>query len=1151
MNIFSVHTKLKALFGHQLIDHQMVSRLVMLTLFVICANFSRAQSSFTNIQFKNITRSEGLPNNNINDIVTDNYGFLWFATSDGLCKYNSSGKMQIYKPGQDTLEDGLRSGLISCLYADEENNIWVGTRYGGLSRFHIPTETWKTYVHDSTDVSSLSNNDVLSIAEDKKGNIYIGTEDGLNIFQRDTEQFIRHQHDTNSENSIGAKAVLNVMIDKNGWVWLGTWAGGLNLMIEDPSGDLTKSQFRRFNPATSQYSQNIWDVYQDNNGRYWLGTNMGGLFLMDLPSWASNKPDKQDWDPSFYRYIPEEDNPHSLTHDMIMDIHQDRNERIWIATAFGVCHIEPHELPSKTIFQNSDTVPSIKFYRHTPKYNNATSLTGDYVIEIMEDDMGTLWFACHGGISQFSKLNNQFDNHTIFEDEDAFPNMQNMYVDSEDNVWLAAKARGLVVYDQKNKTYKKYDRLNDKYNYVNTLYSPDDISLYIATKEGIAVINQLTGHIVYHPAPDWLKEQFENFTFRNILLDRKNRLWIATDTGIFLLDELSGEYQYFAHDSQNPTTLSDLSVTDILEDYKGNIWVASYKGLNKISYENRSDEILFQRFYESNDAGGLPNDRIIHLLEHDKKLYLGTTNGLIVMDIRTETFEEVKSVGKYSIQAMLVDDSDVIWGSTIEGIFSYNTKNGMFHLNEKEDGIEITAFRQSSKYKDDHGNFYFGNKIGFIKLNPDEITSNTVIPEVFITEIKSISPTGENVRTSTHINQVTFGHDIYSISFNYVANNYFRPEKNKYAYMLEGFDEDWTYPETNIPAVYTNLDHGSYTFKVKASNNNGYWNEIGASKTVIIKPAIWETWWFKFIASLFAGILIYIGLHRYTDNIQRRNKELKGYNDALNKEILERSKIEEALQTTNEELQRSNSELEQFAYIASHDLQEPLRITGSFIDLLANKYSDVLDADAYKYIDFAQGGVSRMGLLIKNLLTFSKVGGTVLDFHETSIKQIVEEKLLDLARLIKVKNVTIDLGILPTINCEKNQMAMLFYNLINNAIKFNESKNPVVTISAQNSFDKDYHMFYVKDNGIGIEEKHQDKIFEIFKRLHDKDAYEGTGIGLALCKKIVTRHGGKIWVESKLGRGTTFYFTIAKELGRHDDKGKINKEEQILHSKSI
>jgi len=1107
----------------------------MLIPFIMIGYCSIAQNSLQNIQFNNITRSEGLPNNNVNQTVTDKFGFIWVATSDGLCKYYSSGKFQIYKAKDDASEDGLRSSIISCLLADEEDNLWVGTRFGGLSRFHIPTETWKTFVYDSLNNTSISNNEVLCIKQDINGQIYVGTEDGLNIYQKETDSFKRYQHDHEDDSTLSARAVLDVLVDDKGWMWVGTWAGGLNLLVEHPSGDNSKNYFRHFQPAEKVNSHNVWSMYQDNKGRYWIGTNMGGLFIMDLPNKASNFENLQDWEPRFFDYTQDPSNPFAMQSNSILDILQDKKDRIWLATSNGIVHIEPDGIPSKIAFKHSDTIPTIKFNTHGPQFGNPSTLLENYVIDIMEDDLGILWFGTHGGISQFSWFSNQFDVHTILDNKDIFPNTQNFYVDKNNTAWIAAGELGLFIYDQNTTSYTRYNGLPKTHSTVSTIYSPDDVSLYIGTNAGIIVLNQNTGHTHNFPAPEWLKIDFDKFLFTNILLDRKNRLWIATEIGLLILDEATGIFDYFVHDPLDPTSLSDHSITDIIEDHKGNIWVSTYNGLNKLKYDQQ-DNIQFERFHQSNVEGGLSNDRITHLLELNKKLYIGTTNGLVELDIETEVFNELKSVGKYSIQAMLSSDDGIIWGSTTEGVFNYDINNEIFNLNEKEDGLENVSFRQNSKFIDKDGMYYFGNKSGFLKLDPNNIFSNTKIPDVYITEIKSINPKGTKLESALTTDKVILEADNYSISFNYVALNYNRAEKNKYAYKLDGFDEDWTYPESNMPAVYTNLDHGDYTFKVKASNNNGYWNEVGTSLNITIKPAIWETWWFKVLTSILAGILIFIGLHNYTKRIQRRNIELKQYNENLNKEIKQRNKIELALQSTNEELKRSNSELEQFAYIASHDLQEPLKITGSFIDLLAARYGDVLDEDAFKYIDFAKGGVGRMGLLIKNLLTFSKVGGTVLDFQEASLKHIVEEKLLDLGRLIESKNVTIDIGTLPTIICEKNQMAMLFYNLINNAIKFNENPKPVVNISSQNSFDKDYYSFYVTDNGIGIDSKHQHKIFEIFKRLHDKDAYDGTGIGLALCKKIVSRHGGKIWVESKLGKGTTFLFTISKNLGLQEEE---------------
>ena len=256
--------------------------------------------------------------------------------------------------------------------------------------------------------------------------------------------------------------------------------------------------------------------------------------------------------------------------------------------------------------------------------------------------------------------------------------------------------------------------------------------------------------------------------------------------------------------------------------------------------------------------------------------------------------------------------------------------------------------------------------------------------------------------------------------------------------------------------------------------------------------------------------------------IQNRNEELETL-------VAKRT---QKLQESNEELVRSNDDLEQFAYIASHDLQEPLRIITNFVGLLSRKYENQLDDTAMKYIQFVTDSASRMTLLIKNILTYSKVGGREMDFVEADMNEVVDKKLLDLSQRISERNVDIQIEPLPNILCEPNQLGIVFYNLINNAIKFNDSTRPQVNVAFYNDVENGAYQFSVKDNGIGIEPKYQRQIFDIFKRLHNKQDYEGTGIGLALCKKIIDRHGGKIWIESIPGQETTFFFTVCHHLNK-------------------
>ena len=245
---------------------------------------------------------------------------------------------------------------------------------------------------------------------------------------------------------------------------------------------------------------------------------------------------------------------------------------------------------------------------------------------------------------------------------------------------------------------------------------------------------------------------------------------------------------------------------------------------------------------------------------------------------------------------------------------------------------------------------------------------------------------------------------------------------------------------------------------------------------------------------------------------------------------------------------RSNKDLEQFAYIASHDLQEPLRVVGNFIGLLKRRYKQYFDDQAIEYIDFAVDGVSRMSQQIKSILTFSKVSQKEINFQEADLNKVVKTKIHDLSQKIEEKKVQFQIDEMPTIVCEQTQIEMIFHNLMSNAIKFNKNENPRIIISDNSEPTSDFWQFSVKDNGIGIPKEHQAKIFEIFKRLHNKKDYEGTGIGLALVQKIIQRHEGKIWLESVEGEGTTFHFTICKHLKNRNPKNVAEKLQQSIYN---
>jgi PAS domain S-box-containing protein len=258
--------------------------------------------------------------------------------------------------------------------------------------------------------------------------------------------------------------------------------------------------------------------------------------------------------------------------------------------------------------------------------------------------------------------------------------------------------------------------------------------------------------------------------------------------------------------------------------------------------------------------------------------------------------------------------------------------------------------------------------------------------------------------------------------------------------------------------------------------------------------------------------------------VAMRTTELIEANEQLERDITERNRAQQELTRKVEELARSNADLEQFAYVASHDLQEPLRMVISYTQLLARRYRGKLDTSADEFIGFAVDGASRMQQLIQDLLSYSRltIRGKELQFTETGAA--CNAALENLRESIKNANAEVSVGPLPTVLADATQFAQLFQNLLGNAIKYRNRRRPEIGVDARSNGNE--WVFSVQDNGIGIEPQYFERIFQMFQRLHTRKDYSGTGIGLAICRKIVERHGGKIWVESQPGQGSTFLFTI-------------------------
>ncbi len=577
-------------------------------------------------------------------------------------------------------------------------------------------------------------------------------------------------------------------------------------------------------------------------------------------------------------------------------------------------------------------------------------------------------------------------------------------------------------------------------------------------------------------------------------------MWIGTDNGLNRLQLPEEKFTSYVHNILDKKTISHNEISSLYEDGEGQLWIASSGGLDLFDKNNNQ---LVSYTQES----GLPSSMIMGVEE---------------------------------------DKHGVLWISTSNGISSFNRLTKRFRNYSMEDGLQGPEFKNNCSFQTADGYIFFGGNQGFNYFHPDSIKNNLTIPRVFITAF-SISNvlqhpgSGNNILKSVipDTKEIIISYKENVISFEFAALNFISSGKNQYACMMDGFDKNWINCGTNRSATYTNLDPGTYTFKVKGSNNDGLWNETGTSLKLIITPPFWKTYWFITLL-IFGAVSFTLALFRYRmkiikgqkilleQQVEKQTAQLVKLNQEEKNARIEAETSRALADEANNKLLASNQEMEQFAYVASHDLKEPLRTITGLIQLLQKKYKGKLEGDADKYLSFIADSSNRMKVLINDLLDFSSIGSlaTLSDIDTTALLTTI---IGDIDAAIKESNCTINFGALPPINGYTTEIKLLFQNLLINAIKFRKKDvRPVINVTGSDKGE--YWQFSVSDNGIGIAPQFSDKIFKIFQRLHTRSEYEGSGIGLSHCSKVVAMHNGKIWVDSEPGAGSIFYFTISKKI---------------------
>ncbi|UCE20088.1 MAG: SpoIIE family protein phosphatase [Gemmatimonadota bacterium] len=837
-----------------------------------------------------ISLEQGLSQSIVESIVQDKRGFMWFGTEDGLNIYDGYRFLVLRNVPGDL--NSLSYNHITAIYEDKLGQLWIGTFNGGLNTYNIEKDQFTRYQHDPSDSHSLSNNVIRAIYQDRAGTLWIGTDDGLNMLvihsgAEDTAEqnrsFVCYKHDPQDPNSLSNSVVRSVYQEKDGALWIGT-DGGLNKLVQTPSGAVKFIRFQ-YNPLDpGSISNNIIRViYQDEDGTLWIGTDGG------LNKRIETSPDAV----KFLRYQNDPRDPRSLSHNQVYTIFEDRFKTLWIGTnGGGLCQFDREE----GIFTP---------YVNDPRDPN--SLSYNEIRSIYEDRSGNLWIGTYGvGISKLDRSRKKFVHYRPVPRN---PNSVSaeiiwcIHEDKEGILWIGTHGGGLNRFDRQKNEYTHYlsdpnDHNSLSSNIVRLILEDDTGALWIGTHGGgITKMNKTTGKCIRYLHDPNDPFSLSHNDIRGMLFDRTGTLWVGTRGGGLNKLEIEKNTNtplkciHYRHDPDNPKSISSDFIRTIYEDKEGVLWIGTLGGgLNRFEKETET----FTHFKsDPGDSFSLSNDYVFAIHEDPAGMFwLGTWGGgLNRFDRKKKVFHHytqedgLPSLGVYGI---LEDHHGNLWLSTNNGLSRFHPKTETFRNFNVRDGLQSNEFNGGSYFMSHSGEMFFGGINGLNAFFPDEIVDNTYIPPIAVTSFRKFNREVDFDTPLSEIDEMKLSHRDYVFSFEFAALDYTAPEKNMYAYKMEGLDKDWIYTDAERRfATFTTLSPGTYTFRVKGSNNDGVWNEEGASIRIIITPPWWKTLWayIGYVMLCAVGIL-------YARALSNKRARIKADNERKTKELEEARQLQ-------------------------------------------------------------------------------------------------------------------------------------------------------------------------------------------------------------------------------------------------------------------
>lgn len=1050
-----------------------------------------------------------------------------------------------------SIEHGLSQSVVNCVFRDSYGYLWAGTQ-NGLNRFDGYQFT--VFQYNPDDSVSLSNNWIYAIAEDKNGDLWIGTKQGLNRYDRQKDNFQRIPHSKNYDGMISS-CVYDVIVASTGKIYLNTPPA---LTMIDPEKKTIRHYPTSF-PSDGAVEDNKVPLLEDPEGDIWIGHHNG--LTCFHPSKGS------------FSYFMGAGTGSSMINSKITALGLDGEANIWIGTWGGIFLLEKKQGTLTPLYRdqtrrNLFTSMYVRAFLYTPdgamwagtegagllrfrrsgdnallvdSYNNAVHGLGhNIVLSLTLDRSDNLWAGTLQGISKTDLKPTRFrlyrrDNTTT--SVNLLGNViASIFKNEDGKIWVGNWGQGLNILDRKTGIAEHFSSKHSGNHYipndfVHVIFRDENKNIWLGTRDGILVFNRNTRRFVrFHEFfPHSKLPQLQGNRIFKIIQTTDNSYWIASQSGLYHLDHHKTKMDFFTSDASGNRHIGANLIYNIVEDHLGYIWIATINGLDV--FHPATGKMTHLR--QQTGRNSLCDNFVISLCE-DKNgdMWIGTSsfvNKFIRKDSLFLYFDKDDGLCNNNIFEILRDLDDNIWFATGGGLSRFDPATNKFRTYSTEDGLQGPEFNLRACHLSADGEVFFGGMNGFNSFVPGKLHDNPVKPMVVITACYTTKGTFRENLACGGGRVVELSHRDQDFTIEFVGLEFTNPEKNQYAYMLEGISPDWINIGTRRFVPFSNLSPGDYVFRVKCANNDGLWNEDGALLHIRVMPPWWRSGWAFALYLLIPAAILLIWIRRREHRLieekkimEKKVQERTSQIEAKNLEIIQKN---ETLHQLNTELQALNHTKDRFFSIIAHDLRNPFNSIIGLTDILLQNLNDPPQEKTRKTVADIRETSKHAYDLLQNLLIWARSQTGTLEFTPAPLDlcEMTEENIqLVQGQAARKEIIVVNHVDEPVPFTGDSQMInTILRNLLTNAIKFTPREGKV-EVRAKN-YDQAVTI-EVCDNGIGMAPDIIERIFRIENKFTRKGTEQerGSGLGLILCMEFAERHGGTIRVRSEPGKGSCF-----------------------------